>query len=171
MWQLYLVDRFYCYLSHKRYNTMAHKKPIIFVGRGCLCYTQELGNWSMILAVPVWCKTTERARKYVSSPLPWLGRRLQDRVAAYSQVGEMVLSLFPHPWWRHQMETFFRVTGPLCGEFTGYRWIPHTKASDAEFDVFIDLCMNKWLSKQSWGCWFETPSRSLWRHCNVNDSQ
>ena len=26
----------------------------------------------------------------------------------------------------------FRVTGHLCGEFTGPRWIPHTKASDAE---------------------------------------
>ena len=26
----------------------------------------------------------------------------------------------------------FRVTGPLCGEFTGRRWIPLTKASDAE---------------------------------------
>ena len=25
----------------------------------------------------------------------------------------------------------FRVTGPLCGEFTGHRWIPDTKASDA----------------------------------------
>ena len=26
----------------------------------------------------------------------------------------------------------FRVTGHLCGEFTGPRWIPHTKASGAE---------------------------------------
>ena len=26
----------------------------------------------------------------------------------------------------------FCVTGPLCGEFTGHRWIPLTKASDAE---------------------------------------
>ena len=26
----------------------------------------------------------------------------------------------------------FRVTGHLCGEFTGPRWIPYTKASDAE---------------------------------------
>ena len=26
----------------------------------------------------------------------------------------------------------FRVTGLLCGEFTGHRWIPLTKASDAE---------------------------------------
>ena len=27
----------------------------------------------------------------------------------------------------------FRVTGPLRGEFTGHRWIPLPKASDAEF--------------------------------------
>ena len=26
----------------------------------------------------------------------------------------------------------FRVTGLLCGEFIGHRWIPRTKASDAE---------------------------------------
>ena len=32
----------------------------------------------------------------------------------------------------------FRVTGLLCGEFTGDRWIPRTKASEAEFDVFFD---------------------------------
>ena len=41
----------------------------------------------------------------------------------------------------------FRVTGHLCGEFTGPRWIPNTKASDAEFDVFFDLPLNKHLSK------------------------
>ena len=34
------------------------------------------------------------------------------------------------------METFC-VTGPLCGEFTGRRWIPHTKASDAELWCFL----------------------------------
>ena len=28
--------------------------------------------------------------------------------------------------------TIFRVTGSLCGEFTGHRSIPRTKASDAE---------------------------------------
>ena len=60
----------------------------------------------------------------------------------------------------------FRVTGHLCGEFTGPRWIPRTKASDAIFDVFFDLCLNKRLSKQSWGWWFETLSRPLWRHFN-----
>ena len=29
----------------------------------------------------------------------------------------------------------FRVTDHFCGEFTGHRWIPHTKASDAELWV------------------------------------
>ena len=42
-------------------------------------------------------------------------------------------------WWRHQMQSF---------------------------DVFFDLRQNKRLSKQSWGGWFETSLRSLWRHCN-----
>ena len=61
-----------------------------------------------------------------------------------------------------------RVTGHLCGEFTDHRWIPLTKASDAE----LDLRLNKRLGKQPWGWWFETPSCQLWRHCNgfvVND--
>ena len=60
----------------------------------------------------------------------------------------------------------FSVTGPLCGEFTGHRWIPCTKASDAELWCFL-WSAPKWLNKQSWGWWFETPSRSLWRLCNI----
>ena len=53
-----------------------------------------------------------------------------------------------------------RVTGPLCGEFAGHRWITRTKTSDAELWCFLDLRLNKRLSKQSWGWWFETPSRT-----------
>ena len=35
--------------------------------------------------------------------------------------------------------------------------------------VFSLICawINGWVSKQSRGWWFETPSRSLWRHCNM----
>ena len=54
----------------------------------------------------------------------------------------------------------FRVTGCLCGEF------PTQRAVTRCFDVFFDLRLNKRLSKQWWGRWFETPSRSLWRHHN-----
>ena len=60
----------------------------------------------------------------------------------------------------------FRVTGPLCGEFTGQRWIFLTKVSDAEL-YFFDRQLDKRLSKQSRRRWFETPSRSLKRLCNA----
>ena len=43
----------------------------------------------------------------------------------------------------------FCITGPLCGEFTGHRWIHLTKASDAELWCFFYLCLNKQLSKPS----------------------
>ena len=63
----------------------------------------------------------------------------------------------------------FRVTGlcagnsPVNGEFPTQRLVMWS------FDVFFDLSLNKWLSKQSWGWWFETPSRSLWCHRNDID--
>ena len=69
-------------------------------------------------------------------------------------------------WWRHQMETFSALlalcagNSPVPGEFPAQR--PVTRS----FDVFFDLCLNKRLSKQSWGWWFETLLCPLWRHCN-----
>ena len=47
---------------------------------------------------------------------------------------------------------------PVTGEFPSQRLVT------LGFDIFFDLRLNKRLSKQSWGWWFETPSRSLWRH-------
>ena len=78
------------------------------------------------------------------------------------------------PWWRglvgsHDASSngnIFRVTRPLCGKFTGDRWITQKKPVTQSFDVFFDLRLNKRLSKQSWGLWLETTSRSLWRPCN-----
>ena len=49
---------------------------------------------------------------------------------------------------------------PVTGEFLSQR--PVTRS----FDVFFHLHLNKRLSKQTRGWWYETPSRSLWRRCN-----
>ena len=64
----------------------------------------------------------------------------------------------------------FRITGPLCGEFTGDRCIPSQRPVTWTFDVFLDLHLNKWLNKQPWNLWFEMLSRPLWRHCNAFSS-
>ena len=61
------------------------------------------------------------------------------------------------------METFFRVTGPFLGEFTGP---PHKGQWRGALMFSLSCTLNKWLSKQSWGWLFETPLRSLWRNCN-----
>ena len=63
----------------------------------------------------------------------------------------------------------FRVTGPLCGEFTGPGEFPTQRPVTRSFDVFFDLRLNKRLSKQPRGWWFQTQLWSLWRHCNDND--
>ena len=74
----------------------------------------------------------------------------------FDPIGPVVISVDPMtsfkmteeiPLWRHieclySMMTssngnIFRVTGPLSGEFTGHRWIPLTKASDAELSCFF----------------------------------
>ena len=60
----------------------------------------------------------------------------------------------------------FRVTDPLCGEFTGPVEFHTQRPVTRSFDVFFDLRLNKRLSKQPWGRWFETRSWSLWRYCN-----
>ena len=45
----------------------------------------------------------------------------------------------------------FRVTSPLCGEFTGPGEFPTQRPVTWSFNVFFDLRLNKRLSKQPWG--------------------
>ena len=78
-----------------------------------------------------------------------------------------VCLLWSQSWWRHHMETFSALlalcagNSPVTGEF------PSQRPVTLSFHIFFDLRLNKRLSKQWSGWWFETPSRSLWRHCNV----
>ena len=73
---------------------------------------------------------------------------------------------FSTTWGRHQMEAFSALlalcegNSPVTGEFLSQR--PATRS----FDSLFNLGLNKRLSKQSRRWWFETPSCSLWRHCN-----
>ena len=50
----------------------------------------------------------------------------------------------------------FRVTGPLCEEFTGHWRIPLTKADDAELWFFLWSALEQMLSKPSRRRWFES---------------
>ena len=88
-----------------------------------------------------------------------------------SRVLRIIMSIFISIHYIHHMMTssngnIFRVTGSLCGEFTVPDEFPTQRPVTRSFDVFFDLRLNKRLSKQPWGWWFETPSWSLWHQSN-----
>ena len=91
------------------------------------------------------------------------GHHVYPSSACLLHVRELKLTI---TWWWHQMETFFVLLAlcaresPVTGEF------PSQGPVTRSFGVISDLRLNKRLCKQSWGWWFETPSRSLCRRCN-----
>ena len=70
------------------------------------------------------------------------------------------------PWWHYQMETFFVLLALCAGNSLVTCEFPLQRPVTAL--MFYLICaLNKWLSKQCWGWWFEMPSPSLWLHCNA----
>ena len=118
-------------------------------------------NKPVLVRVMAWRRTGDK---------PLLAPMINWRIYAaltWRYVHLPIYKLLQMPWWRHQMEIFSVLlaicagNSPITGEF------PAQKPVTWSFDVFYDLRLNKRSSKQSRGCWFETPERSLWRHCNV----
>ena len=69
------------------------------------------------------------------------------------------------------METFSALLTLCAGNSPVTDDFPSQRPMTRGFDIFFDLRLNKWLSKQSRRWCFETPSRSLWRHRNAERVQ
>ena len=93
-------------------------------------------------------------RRWFETPLPSLWRHCNVKAFIYMMTSSN--------------GNIFRVTSPLCGEFTGPGEFPTQRPVTRSFDVFFDLRPNKRLSKQWRGWWLETLSRPFWRHRNEN---
>ena len=65
---------------------------------------------------------------------------------------------------RHQMETFSAYWPFVRGI---HRWLVNSP-SKGQCRGALMFSLNKRVSKQSWGWWFETPSRSLWGQFHVS---
>ena len=66
-------------------------------------------------------------------------------------------------WWRHQMETYSALLALCVGNSPVTCEFPSQRPVMRSFEGFFYLRVNKRLSKQSLGWWFETQ---LWRHSN-----
>ena len=97
-------------------------------------------------------------RRPKTSKFAWVG------YWKYRQVNSSALT----SWRRHQMETFSALLALYTGNSLVTGEFPAQRPVTRSLDVFFPLRQNKQLSEQSWGWWFETPSPSLWRQCNVD---
>ena len=115
----------------------------------------------------VYCRCSILAQVIVLVPL--------DKIVLpeFSNVPSVVtvlwkLSHIPYPTHDDviKMETFSALLAIYAGNSLVPGEFPAQRPVTRSFDVFFDLRLNKRISKQSWGWWFETLSRPSWRHRN-----
>ena len=106
----------------------------------------------------VWYENINEIFKYPISRLRKYARLCETFRRKLGQDGR---ALVIPPWWRHQMDRFSALLAICAGNSLVTGEFPEQKPVTWSFDIFFDLRLNKQLSKQSWGWWFETPSRSL----------
>ena len=83
--------------------------------------------------------------EFVAMELPCLMFTFPTMIFCRSDWGHVTGCHYGLPWIDHlppfmmtsSNGNIFRATGHLCGEFTGPRWLPYTKASDAELWCFL----------------------------------
>ena len=96
----------------------------------------------------------------------FLGRSATRKLLCYCWV-RLLTAMTPCVMMTSSNGIIFRVTGPFQGNSPVTGEFPSQRPVTWSFDVFFALRLNKRLSKQFRRRWFETPSRPLWRHCNV----
>ena len=144
---LFAINIYCMHISHVYVITSL---CIVWIGDILTCY-RYLPTWN--LQVLTFVKTTKE-----------IGIELQNSLTINTFVNVSIFMM------TSSNGNIFRITGHLCGEFTGHRWILHTKASDTELWSFLWSASEYRSSKQSWGWWFETLSCPLRRHRNLDTS-
>ena len=122
-------------------------------------------NWSLFLRVQLainqHCLAPIPRQAIIwtnSEPIPW---------RIYAALGGEQLTWPSKVMMTSSNGNIFRVTGHMCGEFTGPADFPTQRSVMWSFDVFFALRQNKRLGKQWWCWWFKTLSRPLWHHCYI----
>ena len=72
--------------------------------------------------------------------------------------------------WHHRMETFSTFLALCVGHSLVTGEFPSQRPEMRSFVVFLDLHLNKCLSKQCRHQWFRITPCPFWRHCNEPDN-
>ena len=101
-------------------------------GAGVLCHGEDYDRWDDIRNVTSSCDVIIQIMALCFPTLSMIHNRWAYYLWRHQTILPVILFFaiamsHQYTWWHHQMEVFFRVTGPLYGEFTGHQWIPLTK--------------------------------------------
>ena len=142
-------------LIHKSQNSPVPYPPILHSEQKCAHFCSE---WSIVgYGTGVFWDLWNWSIDYKIT----LNRFFQFKLLIYFNIqlttnGSELWYLYCQCYWCSKQKTLpwimmtssnvhiFRVTGPLCGEFAGHRWIRLTKASDTELRCF--LWINGWVN-------------------------
>ena len=113
-WATVFLDETFC-ISRPMQRHTQHVTRLIF------WHNRRWRSWTDELEVQPWNPFSIFRTKWLSGSETWM--------APHFHCAKIVMMTSSNG-------NIFRVTGPLCGEFTGLRWIPLTKASDAELWCF-----------------------------------
>ena len=135
------------HISSGKYPTMHH-----FLTKMCACVHISVPKWCIVRYGTVHCGICGGTVLIHASPAADKSTTPEHNISKLcASFMEYILSL-----WRHHMEIFSVLlatcvgNSPVTGEF-------HTqRPMGRSFDIFFDLRLNRRLSKQSWGWWFET---------------
>ena len=102
----------------------------------------------------------------------WCGSYMLSLLLTWTKIrvayGEVLVSRSRYSMKVSSNGNIFWVTGSLWGESTSHRWIPLTKASDAEFWCFL-WCTTEEIIEQN--DWDTSDLRRLGVHCDVTVMQ
>ena len=139
-----------CNLHYNYFNmTLAHLKHLnTFISDKI---HGEIRQTGLLQTTIVWCSEIvglqTRILKLIRSPslLSILDNIVNRLVLGYLQLSGFMMT--------SSNGNIFRVTGPLWRESTGDRWLPLTKASDAELWCFLWYCAwtNAWTNNRDAG--------------------
>ena len=117
------MDKYFMWINYQRlhnHNKAKHKKTVcIFLGIYCKCNVSDARGASKMKCLDPFHDT--------ALWIYWENYIICSWYQGRSSIRNMMTS---------SNGNIFRVTGNLCGEFTGPRWISRIKASDAELWCF-----------------------------------
>ena len=137
---------------------------LIIIYSFCIfCLIYDLYRFVIVLSVLPWViyffRFSDTSMKYniiISMPCQWYDTVIANDGKFYDDVTK----------WKHFRRNWPFVRGIHRSPVNS----PHQGQWRRALIFSLIWALNKRLSKQSWGWWFEKPARSLWHNCNTKQS-